>query len=479
MYKRMTTYSTEALTHIHDGAMDILKNTGVKFDDDEAIDLFKKASLKVDDRTVYFSENIVNHAIETAPPHFSLDARDPAKSVAIGGEYFALAPGYGAPFIISAEGQQRETTLGDYHDFCKLVQTSPAINVNGFLMVMPADVPTEAAHLDMLFANVIYCDKPFMGSSVSREAAKDCIHMARIVWGTHEKVQQAPVTASLITPLSPLQYTTEMVGAVIELARYNQACIFGALILGGSSGPITLAGILAQQTAEILAGVTLTQLVHPGAPVIVGGTSAIMDMRTGCLAMGAPEVSRIASATAQMAKFYNLPVRCGCAVTDSQLPDAQAGFESGLNLMTAIQSGSNFILHAAGILGSYGAMSFEKFIIDEEICSIILESLKPIEIDDQSIDIDLIKDIGIGGEYITHPKTLELCRTAFFLPNLMNRKNYAGWKENGGKYIHERAATLLEERLSAYQKPDIDPQIEKDLSNYIQKRKRQYQSGLK
>jgi trimethylamine--corrinoid protein Co-methyltransferase len=479
MYDRMTTYTTEALTKIHDGAMNVLKTAGVKFDDDEAIDLFKRAGLKVDDKIVFFSEKIISQALETAPSYFRLDARDPVKGVPIGGDHFALAPGYGAAFIITPDGLQRETTLKDYNDFCKLVQTSAFINVNGFLMVMPADVPSETSHLDMLYSNIVYCDKPFMGSPVSREAAADCIEMTRIVWGSHAKIQETPVTASLITPLSPLQYTVEMAGAVIELARYNQACIFGILILAGASGPISLAGTLVQQTAEILAGVTLTQLVRPGAPVIVGGTSAIMDMRTGCLAMGAPEVSRIASATAQMAKFYNLPARCGCAVTDSQLPDAQAGFESGLNLMTAIRNGSNFVLHAAGILGSYGAMSYEKFIIDEEICGIVLESLKPIEISDHSIDIDLIKKIGIGGDHITHPKTLELCRTAFYLPALMNRKNYAGWQENGGKDIRERAAACLETRLSAYQKPDIDPQIEKDLLTYVKKRKREYEVGLR
>jgi trimethylamine--corrinoid protein Co-methyltransferase len=233
---------------------------------------------------------------------------------------------------------------------------------------------------------------------------------------------------------------------------------------------MSLAGLLAQQNAEILAGVTLTQLVNPGAPVIIGGTSAIMDMRTGCLAMGSPEVVRLTAATIQMAKFYNLPARAGCSNTDAHLADAQAGFESALNLMTAIRNGTNFVLHAAGILGAYSAMSFEKFVIDEELCCMVIETLKPIEISDESIDTSLIKEVGIGGDYLIQNKTLEQCRTAFFLPNLVNRRGYNGWQEDGHKRVDEKATEILDDRLSNYLKPDIDPQIEKDLRDYIRKR---------
>ena len=470
MTVRVPTYSQKELTHIHDASMDLLKNIGAAFNDDEALGIFKKNGFKVDGNRVFFSEKDVRLAIESAPASFKVAARNPANSVSIGGEGVALAPGYGAAFIITRDGEQRKATMADYDMFCKLVQTSRTIDITGFLMAAPSDLPAETAHLNMLYSNITLCDKPFMGSPVSRAGAEDCIEMAGMVWGGKEKLTQTPVTVSLITPLSPLQYTAEMTGSVITLARYNQACIFGALLMAGSSGPLGLAGLLVQQNAEILAGVTLTQLVRPGAPVIVGGTSAIMDMRTGCLSMGAPEVARISSATVQMAQFYNLPARSGCAVTDAHFPNAQAGFESALNLYVALQNGSHFILHAAGILGAYNAMSFEKFIIDEELCSQILESLKPVTITDESIDLDLIKEVGIGGNYLTHPKTYEQCRTAFYLSNLVNRTSFSGWQEDGAKNINDRAAEILNERMSNYVKPDIDPQLEKDLLSYIQKR---------
>jgi trimethylamine--corrinoid protein Co-methyltransferase len=471
MYDRMQTLTDEELAKIHDAALNILKSIGARFDDEEAIDIFKKTGFKVDGNIVRFTEKAIDEALASAPSEFVLCARNAEKSVVIGNENFGLAPGYGAAFIIDPEGQQRQATMSDYDAFCKLVQTSNVINVNGFLMVMPSDIPAETAYLDMLYANMVLCDKPFMGSPLSRTAANDCINLAGILWGGKDDLPDTPVSASLITPLSPLHYTPEMAGSIVEFSGNNQACIFGVLLMAGSSGPMNLAGILVQQTAEILAGVTLTQLVRTGAPVIVGGTSTIMDMRTGCLAMGAPEVARIAAATMQLAKFYNLPSRSGNAVTDAYLPDAQAGMESALKLMVAVRNGSNFILHAAGILGSYNAMSFEKFAIDEEIGRMTLEYLKPIEVTDAAIDLDLIKEVGVGGEYLTHPKTLAQCRSAFFMPDLANRHGYAGWQENGGKRIEHRATELLNDRLAAYERPDIDPQIEKDLLAYIEKRK--------
>jgi trimethylamine--corrinoid protein Co-methyltransferase len=238
MYDRIHTFSHEELSKIHDASIDLLETVGVRFDDDEAVNFFKSNGFKVDGTTVFFTEKSIRCALDTAPSNFKLVARDPAKSVAIGGDDFALVPGYGASFITSNGGLQREATLDDYQRFCQLVQTSKVINVNGFLMVSPWDLQPETAHLEMLYANIAFCDKPFMGSPLSREAARDCVNMLGIVWGGLEKLKEMPVTVSLITPLSPFRYTAEMAGSIIELARHNQACIFGALVMAGSSGPM-------------------------------------------------------------------------------------------------------------------------------------------------------------------------------------------------------------------------------------------------
>ncbi len=471
MYDRMPTLTQEQMTKIHDAAINILSNVGVTFNETESLDIFAKANFKVDGKTVFFSENDVARALESAPQHFSVTARNPAKSIAVGEDDFAFAPGYGAPFIITSDGRKRDATMEDYDNFCKLVQTSKYIDMNGFMMVEPSDIPTETAYLDMLLSSIVLCDKPFMGSPVSKEGARDAIEMAGLVWGGKDQIKDTPVMVSLINSLSPLLFSEEMAGSLIELARYGQPCILASLAMAGASGPVELAGILAMQNAEILAGLTLAQLVRPGTPIIYGSTSSPMDMRTGGLSIGAPELSMLVSCTAQMARFYNLPSRSGGGLTDANFPDAQAGVQSAMALITAARNGINFVLHACGILSAYVAMSYEKFIIDEELCGTVKKLIQSIDINDETIDLETIKEVGIGGNYLTQPKTFELCRTAFFLPELMTVQDYDSWQGAGGKRADERASDVLHKRLANYEKPDIDAAIESELSEYVTRRK--------
>ena len=473
MYDRMQTLTQEQMTRIHDAAMELLGTTGIAFNEDEALTIFKKNGFKVEGKIVYFTEAQVRDALKTAPSRFTVTARNPEKSVAVGEDDFVFVPGYGAPFVTLTNGEQREAVMADYDNFCKLVQTSKHINMNGFMMVEPSDVPAETAHLDMIFSSIVLSDKPFMGSPVSKQGARDCVDMAAIVWGGMDKLKAVgPVTVSLINSLSPLQFSDEMAGSLIELARANQACVIASLIMAGSSGPVTLSGVLALQTAEILAGVTLAQLVNPGAPVVYGSTSSAMDMKTGGLSIGCPELSVVVSATAQMARFYNLPSRSGGGLTDAHFPDAQAAVESTLALTTAARNGINFILHSAGILGSYISMSYEKFLIDEELCGITRKLLKPMEITSESIDVEMIRTVGIGGQYLTQPKTFQLCRTEFYLTDFMNRQNHTGWKAAGKKRIDEFAVDRLGQRLAAYEKPDIDSAVEAALADFVTRRKK-------
>ncbi len=471
MFNPMAAASQKMLTKIHDASMALLYEVGIAFHDAEALEIFRKAGFKIDGKTVYFKEKEIRNAIDSAPSRFGITARNQNNSVNIGDNDCGFAPGYGAPFSLEADGRQRPSLMADYENFCKLVHTSKLINVNGFLMVQPTDVPVETSHLDMLFSNIVLCDKPFMGSPVSKIGARDCINLAAIVWGGKKNLIEKPVTISLITPFSPFRYSPEMSGSMIEFARYGQALVFGALVLAGATGSVTLSGTLAQQNAELLSGVTLAQLVRPGTPVVIGGSSSVIDLRTGCPAMGAPEFHRLTAATLQMAKFYNLPARGGCALTDAHFHDAQAGYESALGLSTAVYGGSNFILHAVGMLGSYAEMSMEKFIIDEEICRIILESSRPLVDFDDAINIDTIKAVGIGGEFLTHIETLQHCRNQASISSIANRQGYARWHDSGQKRINEKATDVLHDRLNAYVKPDIDPQLEKDLFNYIKARK--------
>jgi trimethylamine--corrinoid protein Co-methyltransferase len=343
--------------------------------------------------------------------------------------------------------------------------------MNGFMMVEPSDVPAQTAHLDMLFSSMVLSDKAFMGSPVSAEGARDALDMAGIVWGQKERLRNKPVMISLINSLSPLKYSKEMSGALIEFSSYGQPCVLASLIMAGTSGSIQLAGLLALQNAEILAGSTLAQLINPGTPVVYGSASSITDMRTGRLSIGAPEQSQIVTGIAQMARFYGLPSRGGGGLTDAHIPDMQAGIESACALMTAARNGINFILHACGILDSYLSMSFEKFLLDEELCGMVKKLLTPVEITDETISFKMIKEVGIGGQFLTQPTTVKFCRKAFFMPRLLCRETYTSWEGSGKRRIDQTAAFYLRQRLSQYSKPPIDEGVENALTEFIQRKK--------
>lgn len=467
----MQTFTQDELNTIHDASMRILQEIGVAFYDEETLQIFKNHNVRVEGNIVFLEETSVRNAIESAPSQFTITARNPDHNVKIGGAHFACVPGYGSPFVVTPDGEQRTATLEDYDNFCKLVQTSKYLDMNGFMMVEPSDIPAGTAHLDMLLSSITLSDKAFMGSPVSGPGARDAIDMAGIVWGNKQNIMDMPVMISLVNSLSPLKFSQEMSASLREFAQYGQPCVIASLIMAGTSGPVRIAGLLALQNAEILAGLTLAQLIHPGTPIVYGTASSITDMKTGGLAIGAAEQSQIVTGIAQMARFYDLPSRGGGGLTDAHVPDMQAGMESAFALMTAARNGINFMLHSCGILDSYLSMSFEKFLLDEELCGMVKKLLTPIEITDASIDFDTIKAVGIGGQFLTQPTTVEFCRKAFLMPRLLNRESYAGWKISGKKRVDETAALYLSKRLSQYTKPAIDEGIEQALTAFVQKKK--------
>ncbi len=472
MDERMKIFTDQELSRVHDLSMEILRDVGIAFLDPKAVEIFKKHGVRVDGKTVFLDENHVRKALQTTPSQFSITARNPKKSISIGAENVAIVPGYGAASIITSTGKKRAPIMEDYDKFCKLVQTSKQVNMNGVRMVEPVDVNSETAHLDMLLSNILLCDKPFICGSTSKQAAIDSLEMAGIVWGGKEGIRDKPVMLGVVGPTSPLRYSKEITDVIIELARYGQPLSIGAAIMAGSTGPLTLSGVIALQNAELLAGVVLTQLVNPGVPVVYGSASSITDMRFGSFSVGAPEFSMIQLSNVQMARYYGLPARGSGGVTDAHFPDMQAGMESAISLTVTILSGASLILYACGIMSSYLAMSYEKFVADEEICGMLRRILKPVDMSKASIALEMIKEVGIGGEYLTHPKTLELCRTEFFIPELMNRVDYETWNASDKKTLHEVAKDRVIQRLGAYERPKIDPEIEYDLIRYVKRMKK-------
>jgi trimethylamine--corrinoid protein Co-methyltransferase len=459
----MQTLTKQEIDKIHQASMAILSRRGIVFNDAECVDIFKKNGIRTEGKTVFPTEEQIMKALASAPEAFTVKALNPDKNVRVGGPDFALLPGYGSPFITEPGGAQRESLFSDYEKLVKLTATSQPLNMNGFLMVEPGDCDTRVAHLDMFLCGLLGCDKPLMGAPLSRRAARDCVELLAVAYGGHDQLMDNPATISLCNSLSPLQFSEEMASSIVELARGGQAVCVAALIMTGSSGPITIPGVLALQNAEALTGLTLAQLVRPGTPVIYGSTSSAMDLKSGALAIGAPELSIFISATAQMARYYKLPSRSGGGLCDAMLTDAQAGAESALALFNAINSGINFILHTAGILGGYISMSFEKFILDEEVAAMIIRMIRPMEINDETLDVDSIVRVGPGGHYLTEKKTFKTCRKEIYQTSLMNRSNYDHWTAAGSKNLEQAAAEQVAVRLAAYSAPDFSPGLKKDL----------------
>lgn len=468
---RFQTLTRAELTMIHDASMDILKHTGICFNSPDATRLFKAHGFQTKGDHIFFSEEQIEKALETTVSKFTLHSRNPQHSVCVGEDAFICLPTGGAPNISTPSGEQRPATLEDYKTCCKLVQTSDQIAMGGCIMVQPRDIPPETAHLDMIAQYLLLCDKPLVGASNSGQAARDTLDLAGMVWGDKEVLRHKPVMASVVNAMSPLQYSQEQTDVIMEMAQYHQPVVITNMILAGASGPVSLPGLLALENAEILAGITLSQLVSPGAPVVYGSTSSQMDMKTFTGPVGAPEALILASATIQMARFYNLPSRTGGSLTDSHFPDAQALAEGGLILSTVIRNGANFIYHACGQMGSYISMSFEKWLIDEEIIANIRKILVPLSITPETIDVETIKSVGIGGQYLTHPLTFQQFKT-LSQPLRFNRKNYQKWSQEGYQRIDQVACESLKERLNSYQKPPLDSSIEQEILAYVENRKK-------
>jgi len=454
--------SAESIEQIHNTAMRVLGTVGVSIPQEEALEVFRQHGVRVDNGRVYLTEDQVMDAIKNAPKQFTINARDPEKSVVVGGGDPVLAPGYGAPFIIDAKEGKRSPTLDDYHNLAKIAHQLQNIDVSGHLIVEP-EMPN--AHLHMLHAHLTHSDKPIIGSTAGAEGAQAAIDMAGLAFG--EKIDK-PVMISLVNSLSPLGFATDMLDVLLVYAKAGQPIVIAALGMAGTTAPITLAGVLASQTAELMTGLTLAQYVNPGTPMVFGSTSSNVDMRMGSLSIGSPELSMLICAHGQLARFYGLPSRSGGSLTDASYPDAQAGFESMMALMTTFDSDISFVLHSAGILASYLAFSYEKFILDEEMISMVRRLKQGFPVDESTLAFEVIQAVGPGGNFLQQSHTLKRCRKEFWKPNLCDRGGVAAWVASGGKTAVDRATARWQSLLESHVDPPMDAGARKALDDYLE-----------
>ena len=315
----------EALEIIEANAETVLEEIGVNFvENPAALELWREAGADVRDERVHIPRGLARALCKTAPARYTQAARNPERSVEIGGKTLVLAPVYGPPFVRDLEGGRRYATLADFEKFVKLGYMSKWLHHSGGTLCEPTDVPVNKRHLDMLYAHMRWSDKPFMGSVTERGRAEDSVRMAEILFG-EDFVRGNTVITSLININSPLTFDATMMAALEVYAAANQASIVSPFIVGGAMAPVSVAGTLTQVLAEVLAGVAYSQLVRKGAPVIFGAFVASIDMNSGAPTFGTPEASKILFGAGQLARRLNLPFRSGGALCGSKLPDAQAG----------------------------------------------------------------------------------------------------------------------------------------------------------
>jgi trimethylamine--corrinoid protein Co-methyltransferase len=469
--------SPAGLEAIDGQAMTILEEIGIDFLHERARELFQKAGMRVEDQRVRFDKGWVREMCAKAPATFELQARNPKRTVTLGGDNMVTAPVYGPPFITDLERGRRGATIEDFNNFDKLAQSVEQIHCAGGTTVEPEDVPLGTRHLDMVYSHLRWTDKPFMGSVISSENARDTVEMASIVFGGRENIEKTPAIISLINVNSPLRYDDRMLGALLEYSEVGQPVIVTPFLMAGAMSPMGLAGTVAQQTAEALAGIALVQLIRPGTPSVYGSFLTNTDMQSGSPAFGTPESAMGILASAQMSRHYNLPFRGGGALTSSKAPDAQAAYESMMCMWPTVLGRVNFVLHAAGWLESALLASYEKFIIDVEALRMFEWMLeKGLPVDEEGLAMDALREVGPGGHFLGSEHTMRHYRTGFYRPWVSSTDNFDRWNRKGAMTADRVALEKWKQLLAEYPDPGIDPGVDEALQEFMTRRKKELDS---
>lgn len=461
----------EGLALIEANTDTVLEEIGIEFRDDaEALDLWREAGADVRGERVHFPKGLCRELIKTAPSVFTQHARNPERSVQIGGDATVFVPVYGPPFVRDLDGERRYATIEDFHNFVKLAYMAPAIHHSGGTVCEPVDIPVNKRHLDMIYAHIRYSDKPFMGSVTAPERAQDTVDMCRILFGG-DFVDQNTVLTSLINANSPMVFDETMLGAAKVYARSNQACIIAPFILAGAMSPVTVAGTLTQVLAEVLAGAAFTQLIRPGAPVLFGTFASSISMQSGAPTFGTPEPTLVSYGAAQLARRLGLPFRTGGSLCGSKLSDAQAAYESANTINSTLLAGTNFVLHAAGWLEGGLVSSYEKFMMDVDQLGMQQRIAEGVGLSENDQAMDAIREVGPGSHYLGCGHTQANFQSAFFRSTIADNNSFEQWQAEGEKTAGQRAIELAKQWLNRYQPPALDAGIDEELQAFITRKK--------
>ncbi len=461
----------EGLEQIERNAETILSEVGIAFQDyPEALELWRGAGADIDGELVKFPPGLCRQIVaDSAPAVYTQHARNPARSVKVGGDATVFAPNYGSPFVMDLDRGRRYATLEDFCNVVKLAYALPQLHHSGGTVCEPVDVPVNKRHLDMVYAHLRYSDKPFMGSVTAAERAADSVEMARIAFGGD--LADRTVMTSLINASSPMRWDATMLGAATAYARANQACIISPFILAGAMSPVTVAGLAAQALAEALSGMAYLQLVRPGAPVVFGTFASSMSMATGAPTFGTPEAGQAIYVMASLARRVGVPFRSGGQFTSSKLPDAQAAYESAHTLLPTMAAGVNFVLHAAGWQEGGLALGYEKLILDADQLGAMEVLARGVDTSDNGQAMEAFRSNAHGDHFLGNQHTLANFETAFWRSDISDAASYEQWTEEGSLSAAQRANARWKQLLADYEPPGIDDAVDAELRDYMARRK--------
>jgi len=467
--------SSDAIESIHQAGLSILQETGMLILSEQARQHFVAAGfdLSPDSELIRFESELVESLVAKAPSGFTLQARNPAKNVVIGDGNAVFTSVGGPAYVMDSDKGRRSGSYAEMCDFIRLVQSLDILHQEGGGGFEAMDMPAPSRHLDLFYAECTLLDKNWVPWTMGREQTLDAIEMAAISLNqSPEDLIESPALCGIINTNTPLQLDIPMAEGLITMAEHGQAVAVTPFTLAGAMAPVTLAGALALQHAEAMAGIALTQIVRPGAPVLYGGFTSNVDMKTGSPAFGTPEYLQAAQASGQLARRLGVPLRSS-NVNAANCPDAQAAYESCLSLWGAISGQANMIKHAAGWLHGGLTASLEKLIIDAEVLQMVAASLEPFAVNNETLALDAIREVGPAGHFFGSAHTMERYEQAFYAPMLSNWSNHESWLESGSVNTEQRANQIWKQLLQEYQQPPIDPAVDEALRDYVFRRKRE------
>lgn len=466
------------LALIDDVALRILEELGLEFQNRETFDILERNGAMVDWATgmVRFDRGLIRSLVAKAPESFALHARNPERTLTMGGNWINFSPVGGPPNVSDLDRGRRPGTFEAQCELIRLHQCLNVLHLAGSTPVEAIDLPVETRHLDFYRAQITLSDRGWNARGIGRRRVEDAVEMVALARGIpRADLLAEPSLLCVINVNSPRRVDNELLAGLMAMAENGQAIVVTPFTLAGAMSPVTIAGSLAQQTAEALGVIAFTQMVRPGTPVIFGGFTSNVDMKSGAPAFGTPEYVRAVIIGGQVARRWKLPYRSS-NVTSSNTVDVQAATESMMSIWAAIMSHANLVLHATGWLEGGLTASFEKSIIDADMIAGMVAWLRPLDISAAALGYEAIAATPPGGHFFGADHTLARFETAFHHSMTADLRPFQTWAEDGARTATDRAQRIWKSLLEHYEPPPLDVAIAESIDAFVERRKRQIAS---